>query len=359
MRSKIRTALPYATITVLLTAIFMLLGSSFAEQSQPKEAAEEQSDGNNKCYVCHPFLKTEDIATAHLEMDITCDVCHGSSTEHMHDEMLMTEPDIKIGRAEVQKMCSDPTCHAPAADRTVYGLEDHIDPEEVEAFFEQQQGRIQPNGRTINSDSVCTDCHGTHNLDKSTATPQAEEEKNEDWITAFNGRDLAGWKPAGEASWKVERSRIIATLPAKAKAGELWTEQEYEDYLLAITFQAEWPIQAGIWLRGPDTHHSPRIEISDSVKPAACTGSIFIPGRGSALVNLQEDLVDKEGWNTISVKVKGDRVQLWLNAKEIGAVHTGGPKKGKVGLHIEKHPESKTAEWYIREVLIQPITKAD
>jgi len=82
-----------------------------------------------------------------------------------------------------------------------------------------------------------------------------------------------------------------------------------------------------------------------------------MPGIGLALVNWSRDLIDRESWNTISVKVAGDKIQVWLNGEEIGAVRTIAPPKGKIGLHIESHPASKDAEFCVREVLIQRLTE--
>jgi hypothetical protein len=87
-------------------------------------------------------------------------------------------------------------------------------------------------------------------------------------------------------------------------------------------------------------------------------------------VNLREDLVDREGWNTLSVKVEGDRIQVWLNGEEIGVVRVTGPGKGKIGLYIEgQHPAdllrkskrrgSKSAELSVREVLIKQLSEVD
>jgi hypothetical protein len=87
----------------------------------------------------------------------------------------------------------------------------------------------------------------------------------------------------------------------------------------------------------------------------AFTGSVLVPEKGLALVNLREDPVDRESWNTISVKVEGDRIQVWLNGEEIGAVRAAVLAKGKIGLFIEKHVGSKSAELCIREVLIHSI----
>ncbi len=347
-------------------------------------SAQEQEVGNSKCYVCHPYLKTETLTTDHLEMGITCDMCHGPTIEHMHDEMLMTAPDQLFGREEVRAFCSTKDCHAPANDRAYYTFKDHKEPAKVLAFSEEWHGRMRPNGRAVTDHSVCTDCHGTHNLDKPVGTA-AEEEDPADWITAFNGKDLSGWKATGGAKWTIQNGRIEAVLADDAKAGDLWTTTPYKDYQLAVTFRAEWPIKAGIWTRGklPETNKDkadavarvtgrtvdpgagntnnpeqfgPRIEIADYDHPVAHTGSIHVPGKGLAVLNFRPDLVDKEAWNTIAVKAEGNHVQVWLNGEEIGAITAPGPENGSIGFHLERDG-AKAGKLVIREVLIQLIEK--
>ncbi len=351
MRSKNRTDSYLAWGILLLVASVFVLAVCFAGQPQPEKPDDEKPNGNSKCYVCHPGLKTEDITTIHLDMGITCDQCHGPSIEHMHDEMLMTKPDLLFGRAEVEKMCSNPTCHRPGGDRRTYGRADHKNQAAVKVFHEKWLHRVRPNGRFITEKAVCTDCHGTHNIVKDLQA-EAEEKK---WITAFNGRDLSGWQPSGAASWTVNSSRLVGTSAANGKGGTLWTSAVYEDYLLSVTFRATWPIHAGIWLRAEGSELGPRIEIFENKKPASFTGSIWIPGKGLALANLRKDLIDRESWNTISVKVEGKRFQIWLNGEEVGAIRADGPAKGKIGLHIETHPAYKAAKLSVREVLIQKL----
>jgi hypothetical protein len=351
VRSNNRTDWPFAGGGFLLVAFVCVLAVCFAGEPKAEKPNGEETNGNSKCYVCHPGLKTEDITTRHLSMGITCDQCHGDSIEHMHDEMLMTKPDLLFGRAEVQNMCSNPTCHKPGGDRSVYGCQDHKDQAAVKAFHEKWLNHVRPNGRFITMESVCTDCHGTHNIVEDMEA-EAEEMK---WITAFNGRDIKGWQPSGAASWTVNRSRLIGAPGANGKGGTLWTDVVYEDYLLTVTFRATWPIHAGIWLRGTDSERGPRIEIFEDRQASAFTGSIWVPGKGLALVNLRQDLVDTESWNTISVKVEGKRFQVWLNGDEVGAIRADGPAKGKIGLHIETDPAYKAAKLYVREVLIQKL----
>ena len=354
MRSKIRTDLCILCAVVLFVTSACVLTFCFADEPQAGDSSEEKSGGNSKCYVCHEGLKTEDITTVHLDMDITCDQCHGPSIEHMHDEMLMTQPDLLFGRSEVEKMCSNPSCHKPGGDRTIYGRQDHKDQAAVKAFHDKWLHRVRPNGRFITNKAICTDCHGTHNIVKDL---EAESEDKK-WITAFNGLDLTGFKSAGAASWTVKRGRLIGELTADGKGGTLWTDAVYDDYLLAVTFRADWPIHAGIWLRAAGSEKGPRLEIFDNSKASAFTGSLWVPDKGLALVNLRQDLIDREGWNTISVRAESKRFQVWLNGEEIGAVQVAGPVKGNIGLHLETQPENKNAKLYIREVLIQKLDKS-
>ena len=369
MRSNIRTNLSLAGAILILAGFAWMLAACSADQSQvekrigvPHEELPGSPssigggpNGNSQCYVCHPGLRTEELTTVHLKMGVTCDECHGPSVHHMHDEMLMTKPDLLFGRAEVRKMCSNPTCHKPGGERIVYGFEDHRDTAAVKAFHKKWLGRTRPNGRAVTIDSVCTDCHGTHNLDKPIET-QSEQEQAGEWINAFNGRDLKGWQPSGAASWTIKRDRIVATPGPNGKGGTLWTKAIYQDYLLSVTFRTTRPIHAGIWLRAAGSERGPRVEIFDQPevgKATAFTGSVWVPEKGLVLANLREDLVDRESWNTISVKVRGDRVGVWLNGEEVGAIRTVGPAKGKIGLHIEGAAVFGAGELCVREVLVQ------
>ncbi|MHC4060317.1 MAG: 3-keto-disaccharide hydrolase [Planctomycetota bacterium] len=325
-------------VTPALMFFTCALAVCLAENSQEDKSAGERmySNNNSLCYVCHIDLNAEQITTLHLAQGITCDSCHGRSSHHMNDEMLMTKPDILFGRTEVEPMCR--LCH-----------QTHKDPNAVAAFRREWAGRTRPNGRAVTEESICTDCHGTHNIIKKMAN-EADKDQASEWTPLFNEQNLDNWQVTGKAAWTVKRSAIVATTGPKGRGGDLWTNDMYSDYLLAVTFRAAWPIHAGIWLRDAN---GPRIEIFQSRKPEAFTGSVWIPGKGPALVNIRQDLFDPEAWNTISVKVQADRLQVWLNGEEIGAVRVKGPSKGRIGLHLQSGAAYKDAQLRVREVLLQ------
>ena len=351
MSLRIRARLGVTLVILAGVAILALvLSAGHGAQPQSAEAAEPEAGkearkkaDNRLCYVCHLTLKKEAITTVHLAEGHGCTECHGPSTDHMQDEMLMTTPDRLYGRREVDAMCVK--CHEDS--------HEHVEAE-VKAFLKKWRGRERENGRVVKVDSICTDCHGTHNINKETDTRFGK--KLPVWIPLFNGRDLSGWKPAGEAAWKIKRGRIVAT-PGPTGGGNLLTTAEYEDYRLAVTFRADLPIHAGVWLRATDADPGPRVEIFKRRNPTAFTGSVALAGKGLLLINLDEDLFDAGGWNTLSVEVRRPRVAVWLNGEEVGAVRIAGPGKGRIGLYLEGGADYKNAQLTVREVLIQKLAK--
>jgi len=312
-----------------------------AAAAEPESAPKAD---NSMCYVCHLTLKTEEITKIHFSEGYGCTKCHGPSHDHMHDEMLMTTPDKLFGRRQVDAMCGE--CHE----------DQHEDVErEVEAFRRHWRDKERPNGRAITETSICTDCHGTHNIDKDL---KAESQQEPEWTAVFGGSDLTGWRPSGKAEWRTRLGRIAAAASAEGD-GDLWTDAQHENYKLAVTFRGEWPLHAGVWLRATDENRGPRVEIFRNEKPAAFTGSVGLPGKGLALVNLREDLFDDGGWNTLAVEVRGDRIAVWLNAAEIGAVRCDMPQRGRIGLYIKGGPEYRDAEWTVGEVQIQELPKEE
>ncbi len=334
---------------IVAPPFFLVLGVlAFAAHlaGAPQENSTESTppkpqENNSLCYVCHLDLEKEEIAAVHLKEEITCAGCHGPSYDHMHDEMLMTTPDRLYGRAQVEEMCK--RCHDP-----------HENPEKVKAFLEKWRGRDRPNGRVITETSICTDCHGLHNIAKKMGSSKADEKKPADWVAAFNGEDLSGWRQSG-GSWTVQRGRIVGIPDATGKGGDLWSEQSYGNFQIAVTFQSEWPIRGGIWLRSQEEEPGFRIEIFENQEPPAFPGSVRAGKKGLALLNLRENLFDREGWNTIAAEVRGDRIRVWLNGEEIGAVRVPGPKAGKIGFHLEGGEAYRASEISVREVLIQAL----
>jgi len=120
------------------------------------EGNEDEDDGaeisplsvNAACYVCHiPFVR-DSLAKTHLKKKVTCVKCHGTSAKHANDENIgATKPDITFKRGQIDRMCEE--CH-----------EEHDAPANkiIERFLERKLSPKKP--------AVCTDCHGTHRIER-------------------------------------------------------------------------------------------------------------------------------------------------------------------------------------------------
>jgi hypothetical protein len=106
-------------------------------------------EDNASCMVCHIDFEREEISAIHLEAGVTCAACHGDSEVHRSDEFNIIRPDVIWGRAEIEPFCRQ--CHPK-----------HKDPQKVDAFLAEWEGKRRENGRWVLRGSVCTDCHGQH-----------------------------------------------------------------------------------------------------------------------------------------------------------------------------------------------------
>ncbi len=121
---------------------------------------------------------------------------------------------------------------------------------------------------------------------------------------------------------------------ANGKGGTLWAKGLYSDFMASVTFKVDGTISAGVWLRGDEKGGGARVEILGAAKGGVYTGSVSVPGVGIILANVDKDLVSEMMWNTVSVKMAGKRLTVWLNGEEIGSVRVMGAEKGRIGLYL-------------------------
>lgn len=103
--------------------------------------------------------------------------------------------------------------------------------------------------------------------------------KDAEWVSLFNGKDLAGWTVKGKATdvakhfWKVDGGTILADSIGAKGHDYVWlmTEKEYGDFAMKLKFQAyrDSPGNSGVqvrsryddaafWLDGPQVDINPR-----------------------------------------------------------------------------------------------------
>ncbi len=139
----------------------------------------------------------------------------------------------------------------------------------------------------------------------------------------FNGRDLTGW--TGNTDGYGVEDGSIRTFPDRA-GGNLYTEQEYADFILRFAFRLPPGANNGIAVRAPLTgdaaYEGMEIQVLENshpkyagLKPWQFHGSVY--GISPALRGYQA--LPGE-WNHEEIRVEGRKIRVVLNGKVINEV---------------------------------------
>jgi HEAT repeat protein len=180
----------------------------------------------------------------------------------------------------------------------------------------------------------------------SSVTEQATQKVSEGFVSLFNGRDLTGW--VGDTKgYVVEDNKIICK-----PGGNLFTENEYSDFIFRFEFKLTTNANNGLGIRAPlegkASYSGIELQILDNsgtkyknLKPYQYHGSIYgvVPAKRGYLKPTGQ-------WNYQEVIVRGKRITVILNGTTIvdadvsEAIENGTPD-GK------KHPGLKNESGHI------------
>ena len=176
----------------------------------------------------------------------------------------------------------------------------------------------------------------------------------------FNGKDLAGFKSEGAATfWRVENGVLIGENDAAKKGHYLWTEKEYGDFV--IEFDVRWKgttprgVDTGIEMRKPNIQL--QLGISGSLK-VDMSGSWYTGGKErypeAGQAKEAKALMKPEGeWNTFRIQAKGNTFTCWINGKK-ASEYTDAKFSGAAPLGLQIHPGVEMKCEY-RNVRIAPL----
>jgi hypothetical protein len=171
----------------------------------------------------------------------------------------------------------------------------------------------------------------------------------------FNGKDLAGFKATGNAKWVVKDGAIVGTQGENNAPGDLLTEKAYKDFFVRVTYKVEWPCNSGVWFRYQSPDKAYQADILEYKKPECYSGTLYCPGKMFLAMNTDKTLVNREGWNTISVRAEGNHIQIWINDHQVADVHDDTSDSGRIGFQIHAGDQLSPNKIIIREVLLKPL----
>jgi hypothetical protein len=170
----------------------------------------------------------------------------------------------------------------------------------------------------------------------------------------FNGKDLSGWKIYGTEKWYVKDGLLICESGPDKQYGYLATEKFYKNFDLTLEFRQVSDGNSGVFFRS--TIEGTKIAgWQCEVAPKGHdTGGIYESyGRGwlKQIDEDKENILREGEWNTLRLRVVGDRVQTWLNGQQMVDLSDEkiGKANGSIALQIHEGGGIKV-EWKNMEI---------
>src|SRR5664280_476920 len=173
---------------------------------------------------------------------------------------------------------------------------------------------------------------------------------SEGFTSLFNGINLHGWV-GDTVAYGVENG-LIVTIPSKGSIGNLYTKNEYSDFIIRFEFQLTPAANNGLGIRAPLTgaaaYVGMELQILDdsdtsyaNLHPYQYQRSVYgvIPARRGDLKPVGE-------WNYEEVTAKGDHIKIILNGTTIVDGDISGPRNNGTMDHKE-HPGLKNRTGHI------------
>ncbi len=148
------------------------------------------------------------------------------------------------------------------------------------------------------------------------------------FISLFDGKTLDGWTPKqGTMIFDVQDGAIVGTC-SKSPSTFLSTDKEYTNFI--FTCEVKWEVDgnSGIQVRSRirkqknmDVVFGPQVELEDLAKKGrGWSGGIYGQACGGWLYPLKspahkplKNIIDRSGWNRVTVKVEGKVFKTWIN----------------------------------------------
>jgi hypothetical protein len=148
----------------------------------------------------------------------------------------------------------------------------------------------------------------------------------EDWLTLFNGRDLAAWRANNDPeSFTVQDGILRLQASGKFRAHLFYVGnlkdglEKFKNFELEATVRAEPNSNGGIFvhtdmsLRDAAKHLAKgyEVQLNSSTKEKRKTGSLY------AIVDIENSPVDETQWFTIRIVVNDKRITAAINGQQV------------------------------------------
>lgn len=164
--------------------------------------------------------------------------------------------------------------------------------------------------------------------------PLSKDDAEPGWEPIFNGENLEGWTSKGSGQWRVESGELIGS---NGLGNLYYTTREIGDFELRAMAKISALGNGGVLFRSRWQEEDPdglavgyecQISNQDGSSPEApqnVTGAIF--GLSPAVLTTRDD-----AWFSIRISAVGDRLQTWINGRQVGEARDANFAKGLIAL---------------------------
>lgn len=192
-----------------------------------------------------------------------------------------------------------------------------------------------------------------------------DKEKEEGFVSLFDGKTLAGWKGRTEL-WKVDGETLVgSSKPAGINFNTfLISEKEYGDFILKLEFKFS-EGNSGVQFRsrriGDAEQH--RVSGYQADIGEGYHGALYDEARRNRLLKTPEKLTvqkafKKGEWNEYEIRAKGEEITLILNGTTTSVYQEGEreiARKGIIALQLHGGPPM---EIRFRNIRIKPLDRS-
>jgi hypothetical protein len=141
-------------------------------------------------------------------------------------------------------------------------------------------------------------------------------EKPSQWKELFNGRDLSGWRLTPTNYWIVKDGEIAW----KESAVDLWTEEEFGDFILELEFKCSPGCNSGVFIRTGDIKDNVQSGIEIQIWDSA--GKTKMEKHYCAAIydalEPSKNAEKKTGeWNAMRIAARGPAIIVELNGEKV------------------------------------------
>lgn len=188
---------------------------------------------------------------------------------------------------------------------------------------------------------ICLQDHGYPASFRNIKIKELPHRTNSKPIELFNGKDLSGWEVYGTEKWYVdEKGNLVCESGEDKQYGYLATRDYYNDFDLTLQFKQEANGNSGVFFRSfiepPVKIHGWQCEVAPKNHDTAGIYESYGRGWLAQIPDDKENILKPDAWNTLRLRVEGNRVQTWLNDEPMTDLTDAkiGAAQGRIALQI-------------------------